>query len=195
MGRVITLSKNGEICQMRFPQETTDNINKIFETATEDGRDCLYEYEVYGILKEIGLDVPEFVMVEHPSLVDEKVLKKFNRSLVAKIVSPQIAHKQKLGGVKIITNLDPSIVQFVLARMREEVLSHYLDDGKPEIKGFLLTEFVPHTEAIGYEVLMGFKEDAAFWTRAHAEQGRGRRRILCQILRPGKPLPAAPEPG
>jgi len=155
-------SKNEGDFDMKFAPETIHNIDQIFKTAYQDGRHCLYEYEVYGILKEIGLDVPEFAIALDPSLVDERVLKSFRRSVVAKIVSPQIAHKQQVGGVKIITNLDPLFVQFVLTRMKEEVLSHFSADGRPAIKGFLLAEFVPHTEAIGYETLIGFKEDAAF---------------------------------
>ena len=48
-------------------------------------------------------------------------------------------------------------VQFVLTRMREEVLSHFAPGEAPEIAGFLLVEYVPHTQAIGYEVLVGFR--------------------------------------
>ena len=39
-------------------------------------------------------------------------------------------------------------------RMKEEVLSHFADDNKPEIAGFLLSELLPHTQALGYEVLL-----------------------------------------
>ena len=35
-------------------------------------------------------------------------------------------------------------------------------DEKPPIVGFLIVEYIPHTEAIGYEVLIGFREDPAF---------------------------------
>ncbi len=147
---------------MHFSREITNNINNIFKAAYSDGRDTLYEYEVYGILKEIGLEIPEFVLIDDPLSISEATLKTFSQSLVVKIVSPQIVHKQKLGGVKIIKNIDPLFVQFVLSRMKEEVLSHFNEDEKPEIKGFLLVEFLPYTQAIGYEVLFGIKEDIAF---------------------------------
>lgn len=147
---------------MQFSGTTIEKINQIFRNAYTNGRNMLYEFEVYQILKEIGLQVPEFEFIQTPEQVNEKMLEKFNHAIVVKIVSPQIAHKQKLGGVKVINNFDPLFVQFVLTRMRNEVLSHFPGDDKPEIKGFLLTEFVPHTQALGNEVLLGFKEDMSF---------------------------------
>ena len=81
---------------------------------------------------------------------------------MVKVVSPGIPHKQKVGGVRRVAASDPLYVQFVLTRMREEVLSHFAPGEAPEIAGFLLVEYVPHTQAIGYEVLVGFHEDAAF---------------------------------
>lgn len=147
---------------MKINDSSISNINAVFESAYEDGRNVLYEYEVYQILNHIGLDVPKFVFVDDPSKINSKMLENFDEKIVVKIVSPHIAHKQKLGGVKIVKNYDPLFLQFVLSRMKEEVLSHFGEDNMPEIKGFLLVEFLPHTQAIGYEVLIGFKEDPAF---------------------------------
>jgi 3-hydroxypropionyl-CoA synthetase (ADP-forming) len=147
---------------MQFTHSTIESINAILRTAHADGRSMLYEHEVYGILENAGLQVPRFEFVQCPSQVTGKLLEKFGRDLVVKIVSPQIAHKQKLGGVKKVSNTDPLFLQFVLSRMKEEVLSHFADDSKPDVQGFLLVEFLPHTQALGYEVLIGFKEDAAF---------------------------------
>lgn len=147
---------------MQFSKLQVNNMNNIFKVALADGRNSLYEFEVYELLQEIGLDVPGFLFIQDPLEVNESLMKNFKQPIVVKVVSPQIIHKQKLGGVKVIKNTDPLFVQFVLTRMKEEVLSHFEDVDKPEIKGFLLTEFIPHTQAIGYEVLLGFKEDLAF---------------------------------
>jgi acyl-CoA synthetase (NDP forming) len=81
---------------------------------------------------------------------------------MAKVVSAGIPHKQKVGGVRRVAASDPLYVQFALTRMREDVRSHFAPGEAPEIAGFLLVEYVPHTQAIGYEVLVGFHEDAAF---------------------------------
>ena len=147
---------------MRFNGDITASINHIMRNAWEDGRKSLYEHEVYEVLRLVGLAVPRFVFVHDPSDVDERMLQGFGRDLVLKIVSPQIAHKQKLGGVRIIRNHDLLFLQFAMTRMCEEVLSHFTPENKPEIKGFTLIEFIPHTEALGYEVLIGCKDDPAF---------------------------------
>lgn len=147
---------------MQYPENVTEKINEVFRRAYADGRNMLYEYEVYQVLSHVGLDVPAFEFIEKTEDVTPSMLKKFGRQMVIKIVSPQIAHKQKLGGVKVVQNIDPLFVQFVMTRMKEEVLSHFPVEEKPEIKGFLMVEFVPHSQALGYEVLIGFKEDSAF---------------------------------
>ena len=95
--------------------------------------------------------------------VDEEALRGFGHTLIVKIVSPEIPHKQKLGGVSKISAADPLYVQFVLSRMREEVLSHFPAGRAARASpGFLIVEYIPHTQALGYEVLIGFREDPAF---------------------------------
>jgi acyl-CoA synthetase (NDP forming) len=139
-----------------------ERIDGILERAACDGRSSLYEHEVYGIVAALGLGVPRFRFVAEISEVDEEALHGFGHTLIVKVVSPQIPHKQKLGGVKKISAADPLFVQFVLSRMREEVYSHFPADARPPIVGFLLVEYIPHSQAIGYEVLIGFREDPGF---------------------------------
>lgn len=145
---------------MYFSKEIIDDINKIISRAYAEGRDMLYEFEVYGILKRIGLSVPEYVLVENASQIYEKLLQKFKESVVLKVVSPQIIHKQKVGGVKIVHDLQQ--VQNIARGMLEEVLSEFGGDSKPIIVGILIEEFIPFTQGLGYETLFGFKEDQAF---------------------------------
>ena len=147
---------------MTFTKAATDRIDQIFQTAWDDGRQVLYESEIYQILHSIGLDVPKFSFIHEPAEVTAELLKQFDRELVVKVVSPQIAHKQKLGGVKKLQNSDPLFIQFVLERMRTEILSHFPSERKPEITGFLIVEYIPHTQALGFETLIGIKEDPAF---------------------------------
>jgi 3-hydroxypropionyl-CoA synthetase (ADP-forming) len=139
-----------------------ERIDGILDVAAREGRSSLYEHEVYGILAALGLGVPRFRFVEDCSEVDEAALHGFGHTLIVKVVSPAIPHKQKLGGVKKISAADPLYVQFVLSRMREEVLSHFPGAEKPPIVGFLLVEYISHSQAIGYEVLIGFREDPGF---------------------------------
>ncbi len=139
-----------------------DKIDLVFEKAHNSGRNVLFEFEVYNILGLAGLDVPHYVFIERPGLATEEVLSQFGEKIVVKVVSKDIAHKQKLGGVKIVSNSEELFVQFVLFKMKEEVLSHFNEDEKPGIEGFLIVEFVDFNQSLGSELLIGVKNDDAF---------------------------------
>jgi acyl-CoA synthetase (NDP forming) len=62
--------------------------------ARSEGRSSLYEHEVYGILSCLGLTVPLFHFVRDPREVNEAGLRKIGPTLVVKIVSPDVPHKQ-----------------------------------------------------------------------------------------------------
>jgi len=138
-------------------------IDSILLRAFEDGRTTLYEHEVYGVLSAIGVGVPRCVYIQDPSEVDGALLSQFaSPKLMLKIVSRDLAHKQRFGGVKKVLNHDPLFVKYVLTGMKEDVLSHFPDGEKPRIDGFLLVEYVKFTQALGNEILIGVKEDSAF---------------------------------
>ncbi|MGA2643024.1 MAG: acetate--CoA ligase family protein [Spirochaetia bacterium] len=143
-------------------QEAAAGIDAILEGAQRAGRSSLHEHEVYGILSCLGLTVPRFLFVHDAREVTEAGLREIGSTLVVKIVSPDVPHKQKLGGVRVVNATDPLYVQYVLSRMRAEVESHFAADERPAIAGFLLVEHVSHTQALGNEVLIGFREDPAF---------------------------------
>ncbi len=147
---------------MELTPDMIERVDAILAEAQAQGRSSLLEHEGYGVLKAVGLEVPRFLFVRDPQEVTREALAGFGHTVVAKIVSSEIPHKQKIGGVKKAATSDPLFVQFILSKMREEVLSHFADGGKPLIEGFLLAEYVPHTQALGYEVLIGFREDPAF---------------------------------
>ena len=147
---------------MSLGADVYKRIDTVFEKAAADGRNMLFEHEVYDILGNAGLDVPHYVFVEKPEHATEEILMQFGDRIVIKIVSRDIAHKQKLGGVKVINNSETLFVQFVLQRMKETVLSHFNEDEKPLIEGFLIVEFVDFTQSLGNELLIGVKNDNAF---------------------------------
>jgi 3-hydroxypropionyl-CoA synthetase (ADP-forming) len=137
-------------------------IDGIIEEARAQRRAALFEHEVYGILSAVGLDVPRFLFVRDPSEVSAEKLSPFGRAVVAKIVSASVPHKRKMGGVRRITTRDPLFVQYALTRMCGDIVSRFPAERAPRIEGVLLVEYVPHTRALGYEVLLGFREDPAF---------------------------------
>jgi acyl-CoA synthetase (NDP forming) len=137
-------------------------IDAILDAAEQEGRASLYEHEVYGILASLGLAVPRFLFIRDIAELSEETLHGLGQTLIVKVVSPGIPHKQKLGGVRKVAGTDTLYVQYVMARMRDEVLSHFPDAERPDIVGFLVAEYIPHTQALGFEVLIGAREDPAF---------------------------------
>ncbi|MCG8569443.1 MAG: acetate--CoA ligase family protein [Spirochaetes bacterium] len=147
---------------MALSKENIAEIDSIMDRAYSENRNTLYEFEVYEILNSIGLEVPKFSYVRSIGEVTEELLSEYGNEIIIKIVSSEISHKQKLGGVKKVANNDPLFIQFVLSRMQEEVLSHFPENEKPKLDGFLIVECIQFREALGYEVLFGFKEDTGF---------------------------------
>lgn len=147
---------------MPLDSKVEQQIDCVFKKALNDGRRYLYEFEVYTILKALGLQVPDYIFITDPCNLDEEQLAPFLPKAMAKIVSPDLAHKSRYGGVRPVSVEDPLYVRFVLNAMKEEVLSHFDADTKPKIDGFLISEFIPFTQALGNEVLIGAREDPAF---------------------------------
>ncbi len=147
---------------MLLEAKTIERIDEVFERAVAQGRRSLTEPDVYRILEALGLTTPRHLFVADPAQVDAALLAPFSGKAIVKIVSSDIAHKSKIGGVRKVSTEDPLYVRFVLSTMEREVLSHFPPDRTPKIDGFLIAEFVPFTQAIGSEVLIGAKNDAAF---------------------------------
>jgi acyl-CoA synthetase (NDP forming) len=147
---------------MHFSTETIDQITGIFETAYLAGRNVLYEYEVYEVLKAAGLHTPAYAWIDDPDKISGSVLKQFRDKAVLKVVSPGIAHKQKIGGVKILKEVSAGSLKKSIADMEKEISSHFKAEEKPDIRGYLLVEFIPFDQSLGNEVLFGMKNDHAF---------------------------------
>ncbi len=137
-------------------------IDRILGNAHDEGRDSLYEFEVYEILGRLGIGVPAYEYVRNINAVDEELLRRFHGPLIIKVVSADIAHKSRVGGVKRIDGSDPLFVRFALSNMREEVLSHFPAERRPRIDGFLLVEYIAFNQSLGNEILIGFTDDEAF---------------------------------
>ena len=143
-------------------EQSFEKIDRILRAAHEDGRSTLFEHEVYGILSTVGVDTPRCAFVRDPAEVTEALLAPFGNAVMIKTVSRDMAHNQRYGGVKKITVMDPLFVRFALSAMREEVLSHFPEGGKPHIDGFLIVEFIKFTQSLGNEIMIGVGEDPAF---------------------------------
>ncbi len=147
---------------MLLKKQTTDRIDDVFAQAVKDGRRSLYEFEVYAILEALSINVPQYAFVRDVNEVTPQMIKKFQNGAFIKIVSRDIAHKSKIGGVRRVTNMDALFIRFVLSNMKEEVLSHFKAPDLPHIEGFLIAELVPFTMSLGNEILIGVSEDPSF---------------------------------
>jgi 3-hydroxypropionyl-CoA synthetase (ADP-forming) len=133
------------------------NVETVLARAQAEGRGQLYEHEVYEILAELELATPRHVFVRDARDVSHGTLALFGTErIVLKIVSPEVAHKQKLGGVRLVyKDLD-----FVRWSVRE-MLEQFSGLGR-KADGVLLVEYVSYSKDLGNEILLGFRESDAF---------------------------------
>ncbi len=119
-------------------------------------RDILFEHEVYALLSAYGRATPKHLFIP----CDEWDTKSGvpgdfpGDRVVVKIVAEHVAHKQKAGGVAIVES----------DRLAAEVDSMFerfaaVDFGT---RGVLITEFVPYSDRLGDEVLVGMRRSREF---------------------------------
>ena len=147
---------------MVLSNEIFKKASIVLENAHKAGRSTLLEHEVYTLLSIAGCETPAFRFIKDEAEATEEMLETFGRDVVIKIVSKDIPHKNKVGGVKRVTAHDALFVRYVVSSMRQTVLSHYEKDAAPEIAGFLLVEVVDFRESLGYEIMIGMNDDRDF---------------------------------
>jgi len=138
-------------------------IDDILAGAADDGRSSLHEHEVYRILETMGLTVPGYLFLTGPEQLSDGLPQSLaSDKLVLKVVSRDIPHKSKVGGVKRVSR-DYWEICTAMERMRDEIPAHpAFAAGTPAIEGFLLAEQVAYSPELGNEILIGVKESLAF---------------------------------
>lgn len=100
-------------------------IDNILDSAAAEGRFALLESEVYEVLAAAGCPVPRYVMVPAGAPVDAGLVQALGgERVVLKVVSPHIAHKTEVGGVRKVA-AEPRAVAEGVAAMLEEVPGRY----------------------------------------------------------------------
>ncbi|HPM42930.1 MAG TPA: acetate--CoA ligase family protein, partial [Candidatus Omnitrophota bacterium] len=154
----------GEISQAEFGPGASD---VILRNASLAGRDLLYEYEVYELLRGSGISIPQYDFVKKDTIKTLSGATRRDRTeffrnmieglpgdeLVVKVVSDQVFHKNKAGGVKFITK-NPRSVWRVASRMAKD----FEDKG---FQGVLVCEKVEYDHRLG-EFLIGITHDPQF---------------------------------
>ena len=149
-----------------------EKVEAVLDAAAAAGRDYLFEHEVYDILDALGLRTPGHLFVEDPARFDRGALPgEGSERLILKVVSGEIPHKARVGGVAVIER-NPERVREEMAAMRDRVLAHpEYSGGGPRIEGYLLSELVDYSLELGNEVLIGLKENLAFGPEISLSKG------------------------
>ena len=128
-------------------------VSKIFEAASEEGRDFLFEHEAKNLCGLYGLPVTR-IKVEKTEDKAVQAAEEIGFPVVLKIVSPQVLHKSDAGGV-LINVKDEDGVRKGYNKILENVKAHVPD---AEITGILVQEMAPN----GTEVIVGSTKDPTF---------------------------------
>ncbi|MDJ0780714.1 MAG: acetate--CoA ligase family protein [Desulfosarcinaceae bacterium] len=192
-------------------------ITGLFTQAAREGRDFLYEYETYALLKSSGAETPPRTHLLTPGArPSEDVLAAMpGDRVVLKIVSPTIVHKTEVGGVRVVANR-PEKIRSAWRRMLYEVPEAYtalverhpqhaaeayqglrgealLDAVRADIRGVLLVEFMPpDSEAFGNEMIVGIRNSREFGMIISAGLGGTDTELYAERFRKGQAIVAAP---
>lgn len=128
-------------------------VSELFETASKEGRDFLFEHEAKNLCGSYGMPITAItVATSEEDAV--KAAKKIGYPIVLKIVSPQVLHKSDAGGV-LINIKDEEGLREGYNTILKNVKKHVPD---AEITGILVQEMAP----MGTEVIVGSTNDPTF---------------------------------
>ncbi|MFW5489518.1 MAG: acetate--CoA ligase family protein [Desulfovibrio sp.] len=193
-----------------------DAITTLFRDAHAEGRNHLFEYEVYNLLGRSGAETPpRSVLLPRGARVTDETLRGLpGDKVVLKIVSPTIVHKTEVGGVRIVPR-DEDSVRSAVRRMVSEVPENYANmirlklahapeeykglDGddlleaiRGDIKGVLLVQFMPpDSSSFGNELIVGLRYTREFGMVVSAGLGGTDTELYAQRFRKGQAIVAA----
>ena len=137
--------------------EVIRTIEEILKAAASEDRQVLYEHEVYRILAAVGIDAPTHVLLRSPEEVTPRLLGGFSsHRIVLKAVSAGLVHKQQQGGVQVVLK-DLGFVRYTVGKMIEDFAAR-----DRRLEGILVVDYVEYDKDLGNEILLGFRESAAF---------------------------------
>ncbi|KAB1438959.1 acetate--CoA ligase family protein [Pseudodesulfovibrio senegalensis] len=141
----------------RLDSTAVEAVEQLLDAAHADGRSMLFEHEVYAVLERLGMSVPEHVLVQGPDDVGADTLARFSSDhVVLKAVAPDMIHKEKAGGVRVVVK-DLEYVRYSVERMVSDMAAAGI-----KARGVLLMQCVDYSQELGNEILLGFRESVAF---------------------------------
>ena len=193
-----------------------DKITQLFHMAHSQGRDHLFEYEVYQLLADSGAETPPArLLIPRDGKVDTDAAMAIpGDRAVLKIVSPTIVHKTEVGGVRIVPK-EENKIRSAVRRMLYEVPENYAQwlgqnpSGIPasyaglegeqlvaaisnDIEGVLQVQFMPpDSEAFGNELIVGLRFTREFGMVLSAGLGGTDTELYADRFRKGQAIVAA----
>lgn len=186
-------------------------ISALFQRADTDGRDFLFEHEVYQLLQDSGAETPPgtWLIFNEDRPRDEDLARMPGEKVVLKIVSPTIVHKTEVAGVRIVLNT-PEKIRSARRRMLYEVprnflswlaahptqippVYHSLDPDEllgavqRDILGVLLVRHMPpDSEAFGNELIVSIRRSREFGMVINAGLGGIDTELFAERFRTGQ---------
>ncbi len=191
-------------------------ISELFRKTEKQGRDSLFEHEVYQLLVHAGSESPPlFQFIPTNNFSDKQSLASLpGEKAVIKIVSPFIQHKKDSGGVCIIDNKEEIIIQTVLQMTQEvpEKLTRMIEQtpgfapeaykdlsGKgltaaisDDIQGVLLCQYLkPDYYGFGNELLISLRKTREFGMVISAGLGGTDTELFAERFKKGQAIAIA----
>lgn len=193
-----------------------EGITEIFSRAWDQGRDFLFEYEVYELLARSGAETPpkSNLIARGIRCSDEELTALPGDRTVLKIVSPYIIHKTEVGGVRIVDKT-PNKIRSAVRRMMYEVPETYAErlgrhpNGIPahyrglsgeallaavsaDMRGVLQVQYMPpDSSAFGNELIVGLRHTREFGSIISAGLGGTDTELYAKRFRKGQAIVAS----
>ena len=191
-------------------------ITGLFEKAFAEGRDTLFEYEVYNLLRDSGAETPprSVLLAKGMRAFDSELSSLDGDKVVLKIVSPAIVHKTEVGGVRVVENKPHAILSAwrrILCEVPENFARHIENDPSvapkryagllgeqlvaaisQDIRGVLMVEFMqPDSQAFGNEMIVGIRKTREFGMIIGAGLGGTDTELYAERFRKGQAVVAS----
>lgn len=187
-----------------------DAITDVLKTASDLGRNQLFENETYNVLSSLGAEsVPRHFFLPRGQRLEGEELDVFpGDNVVLKVVSPYIIHKSDAGGVMVVPKT-PGKVRSSCRRMVDDVVEKYsrILENQPghapdcylglkearlrqavsaDIQGVLITQFMPpDSDSLGNELLVSLRLTREFGMIITAGLGGTDTELYAKRFRPG----------
>lgn len=131
-----------------MPSADLKRVRPILAGIRSRGRRIALETEGLAVVRELGLAVPEHLVVPGPEALRREDLARLpGERVVVKVLSPEVLHKSDEGGVAVVAKAEAAEA---LAAMERRFAGRRL-------AGFSVNEHVPHGVGPGDELLLGMR--------------------------------------